>query len=153
MEAFMPFAVIPRLWCSYQLRKHEGIHDYMHQSTLGSTFPKYLGHFLSSATIMFSSLIIYNISTCSRACSWILGLTLFSDVSSHLLSSPGTEDSETRPADLQLQAVHREVHGPHHAGRPDAQRDRSRSLPADRQEHQREVRAHTLATRVWNYAA
>lgn len=43
---------------------------------------------------------------------------------------------EAGAADLQLQAVHREVVGPHHAGRPDAEGDGPRSLPADRQEHQ-----------------
>lgn len=47
---------------------------------------------------------------------------------------------EAGAADHQLQAVHREVVGPHHAGRPDAEGDGSCSLSADRQEHQREVR-------------
>lgn len=68
-----------------------------------------------------------------------------------LLSSllfSGTKTSEARPTDLQLQAVHREVFSPHHTGRSDVKRKRSRSLPADCQEHQREVRQPTHLPRM-----
>lgn len=76
--------------------------------------------------------------------SGILGSICLSDsqlkpLSPHLSFSSVTPSSEACTANSQLQAVHREVVGPHHAGRPDPERDWSRPLPADCQEHQREV--------------
>lgn len=64
----------------------------------------------------------------------------------HLLFFPGTEASEARAANSQLQAVHREVISSHHTGRPDPERDWPRPLPADCQEHQWEVRQHAVDT-------
>lgn len=86
--------------------------------------------FLSSSPITFSSPMIFNILT------WMGTYFSISRLSLRLPFSPGAEASEARATDLQLQAVHREVLSPHHAGRPDAERNRSCSLPADRQEHQ-----------------
>lgn len=69
-------------------------------------------------------------------------------LSHYFLISLGTKASKARPADLQLQAVHREVFSPHHSGWSDVKRERSRSLLADRQGHQREVRQPTHLERI-----
>lgn len=167
----MPFATIYFLWCSYQLRKHEEIEmeiECLYQSTLDLTF-SYMSDFWNVkihlrvpikshifwpfpvvSLIIFSSLTTRNTFTRMRTFSctldliiWSVLTALFSDFSLHLPSSPDAKASEARPTDLQLQAVHREVLSPHHAGRSDTERNRSRSLPADCQEHQREVRQPT----------
>lgn len=54
-------------------------------------------------------------------------------------SFQGDAASQTGSADCKLQAVHRAVGLPHLPGRALSERERSRALPADGQEHHREV--------------
>lgn len=112
-----------------------------------------MNYFLLSGRILFSSLMIPHTLTQMRTIWFILESTLLPNSNTALrLLSPSlfsvTETSEARPTDLQLQAVHREVFSPHHTGRSDIKRKRSCSLPADCEEHQREVRQPTHLPRM-----